>query len=304
MPLPPPIVPEGVRVGSRPASVLEAYLGIQYPVLDHGFLRVVDYMGTDQCIVDAARVSYQKGTKTAQDDQGLINYLMRHWHTTPFEMCEIKLHVKLPIFVARQWIRHRTASVNEMSARYSILDGEFYIPEAEVLGVQSKTNKQGRESMMLEAHDSNEVLQKIMDMSDEAYASYEELLARNLSRELSRMVLPVNIYTQWYWKTDLHNLFHFLRLRMDPHAQHEIKVYADLIGDLVALWVPKAWSAFENYRLNSIDFSRLEQRVLAMMLFNNGRDLDQDFGMSKGEIKEFNTKVNSLFQRYGQEKAK
>ncbi|MDO5528848.1 MAG: FAD-dependent thymidylate synthase, partial [Paracoccus sp. (in: a-proteobacteria)] len=215
------------------APGIEQHLHIAHPVLDHGVLRVVDYMGDDAAIVQAARVSYGRGTKSVSNDEGLIRYLMRHWHSTPFEMCEIKLHVKLPIFVARQWIRHRTANVNEYSGRYSILDREFYIPAPEHLAAQSAVNNQGR-GAVLEGAEAARVLDILREDAARAYDHYEDMLTPNedagkqgLARELARMNLPANIYTQWYWKTDLHNLFHFMRLRADPHAQYEIRAYAE-----------------------------------------------------------------------------
>ena len=233
------------------APGMETHLYTAYPVLDHGFVRVIDYMGDDAAITQAARVSYGKGTKAVQNDEGLIRYLMRHWHSTPFEMCAIKLHVKLPVFVARQWIRHRTANVNEYSARYSILDREFYIPEAEHLNKQSVINNQGRGEALSDA-DTYRVLEMLKADSARAYDNYETMIEDDekggiaLARELARMNLPTNIYTQWYWKVDLHNLFHFLRLRADSHAQYEIRVYADEICRLVADWVPFAYKAFED----------------------------------------------------------
>jgi thymidylate synthase (FAD) len=253
---------------TRRATVpaLEEILYQPLPVLDHGFVRVVDYMGDDGAIVQAARVSYGRGTKQVRADAGLINYLLRHRHTTPFEMCEIKLHVKLPIFVARQWIRHRTANVNEYSARYSILDHEFYLPEPAHLAPQSAANRQGREGEIPEA-EKQQMRDGIADLSDRAYRLYETLLNEThagevvddrrsgLARELARMVLPTNYYTQWYWKVDLHNLFHFLSLRADDHAQYEIRAYADAICDVVEKWVPMAWGAFEDYRLGGANFS-------------------------------------------------
>ncbi len=194
---------------------------------------------------------------------------MRHWHSTPFEMCEIKLHVKLPVFVARQWIRHRTANVNEYSARYSILDREFYIPAPEHLAAQSRVNNQGR-GETLEGAEAARVLDMLRSDSTRAYDDYEAMLSTEgqagLARELARMNLPMNIYTQWYWKVDLHNLFHFLRLRADPHAQYEIRVYADALCDVVRDWVPHAWSAFEDYRLNAVQFSGKGMAVLRRML--------------------------------------
>lgn len=268
---------------------MEAHLYTAHKVLDHGFVRVVDYMGDDSAIVQAARVSYGAGTKAARDDAGLIRYLMRHWHSTPFEMCEIKLHVKLPVFVARQWIRHRTANVNEYSARYSILDREFYIPAPDQLAAQSTQNNQGR-GAVLEGAEAARVLEMLKTDSDRAYDHYQDMLnqegQQGLARELARMNLPANIYTQWYWKVDLHNLFHFLRLRADPHAQYEIRVYAEEICRLVADWVPAAYGAFEDYRLGGATLSATGVDVLQRRLA--GEDVTQETsGMSKGEWREF-----------------
>jgi len=237
-----------------------------HSVLDHGFVRVVDYMGDDAAIVQAARVSYGAGTRTVSSDRGLIRYLMRHRHTTPFEMCELKLHVKLPMFVARQWIRHRTANVNEISARYSLLDREFYIPSEDSLAVQSASNKQGRGDT-LDAATAAKVLDILKADAARCYENYEAMHDEHgLARELARMNLPVNIYTQWYWKVDLHNLLHFLSLRMHPHAQYEIRVFADVIGELVKKWVPFAYEAFEDYRLGGAFFSKAEVDVLRRAL--------------------------------------
>ncbi|MEM8625984.1 MAG: FAD-dependent thymidylate synthase [Pseudomonadota bacterium] len=270
------------------AEGLEAKLYEAIPVLDNGFVRVIDYMGDDAAIVQAARVSYGRGTKTARDDAGLIRYLMRHWHSTPFEMCEIKLHVKLPVFVARQWIRHRTANVNEISARYSILDREFYVPAPEHLAAQSSSNRQGR-GAVLEGDAAARVLELLRDDASRSYTHYEEMLdpdGPGLARELARMTLPMSIYTQWYWKTDLHNLFHFLRLRADAHAQYEIRAYADAIASVVAEWVPASWAAFEDYRLHAVQFSGKGMACLRRMLA--GEAVTQETsGMSPGEWREF-----------------
>ena len=268
---------------------MEAHLYKAYPVLDHGFVRVIDYMGDDAAICQAARVSYGKGTKSVQNDEGLIRYLMRHWHSTPFEMCEIKLHVKLPVFVARQWIRHRTANVNEYSARYSILDREFYIPAPEQLAAQSVVNNQGR-GEALTGEEAARVLEYLKADSARAYDHYEAMISdegqQGLARELARMNLPANIYTQWYWKVDLHNLLHFLRLRADAHAQYEIRVYADEICKLVADWVPAAYSAFEDYRMGGATLSGKALDVIKRML--KGEEVSQQAsGMSKGEWREF-----------------
>ena len=268
---------------------MEAHLYLARPVLDHGFVRVIDYMGDDAAIVQAARVSYGAGTKHVSNDEGLIRYLMRHWHSTPFEMCEIKLHVKLPVFVARQWIRHRTANVNEYSARYSILDREFYIPETHALAAHSTVNNQGR-GEVLEGEEAARVLEMLKGDAARAYDSYETMLSQDgqkgLAREIARMNLPANIYTQWYWKTDLHNLFHFLRLRADAHAQYEIRVYADSICEVVKDWVPYAWGAFEDYRMGGATLSGKALECVRRML--KGEQVTQETsGMSKGEWREF-----------------
>ena len=268
---------------------MESHLYKAIPVLDHGFVRVIDYMGDDAAICQAARVSYGKGTKSVQNDAGLIRYLMRHWHSTPFEMCEIKLHVKLPVFVARQWIRHRTANVNEYSARYSILDREFYIPAPEHVNAQSVVNNQGRGGV-LEGAEAARVLEILKADSNRCYDNYESMISQEgqdgLARELARMNLPSNIYTQWYWKVDLHNLFHFLRLRADAHAQYEIRVYADAICQVVADWVPAAYGAFEDYRLGGATLSGKALECIRRMV--KGEEVTQETsGMSKGEWREF-----------------
>jgi thymidylate synthase (FAD) len=268
---------------------MEAHLYRAHPVLDHGFIRVIDYMGDDSAIVQAARVSYGAGTKHVQNDEGLIRYLMRHWHSTPFEMCEVKLHVKLPVFVARQWIRHRTANVNEYSARYSILDREFYIPAPEQLAAQSTVNNQGR-GEVLSGAEAARVLDLLKRDAGQCYDDYESMLSQDgqqgLARELARMNLPMNIYTQWYWKTDLHNLFHFLRLRADTHAQYEIRVYAEAIAACTRDWVPLAYTAFEDYRMGGVTLSAKAIAVLKRRLA--GEVVGQeDSGMSKGEWREF-----------------
>ena len=335
---------------TRRATVpaLEEILYEPLPVLDHGFVRVIDYLGDDGAVVQAARVSYGKGTKTVNTDRGLIRYLMRHRHTTPFEMCEIKLHVKLPIFVARQWIRHRTANVNEYSARYSILDQEFYVPdrpyldsrreerhverlieaqstspEPDLFGLQdlratvpptparhelapqSASNRQGREGEIPDA-EAEEILREIKAEGNRAYTIYTKLLNENqagevleedrtgLARELARMVLPTNYYTQWYWKVDLHNLLHFLSLRADAHAQYEIRAYADVLCDIVAKWVPATWEAFEDYQLTKASFSGPALKVLRELIDQDQlqdearrAELREMSGMSAREFREF-----------------
>ncbi len=247
---------------------LEEILFQPIPVLDHGFVRVVDYMGDDGAIVQAARVSYGRGTRRVQDDAGLIRYLMRHRHTTPFEMCEIKYHVKLPIFVARQWIRHRTASVNEYSARYSVLDREYYLPAPEHLAGQARDNRQGRGDV-LGSEAAAAVLTLLRADAERCYAHYEEMLdpdGTGLARELARINLTLNTYTQWYWKIDLHNLLHFLSLRVDPHAQHEIRVYAEAMLETVRRWVPLAAQAFLDYRLGAVTVSANGLSVIRRLL--------------------------------------
>ncbi|MRX51008.1 FAD-dependent thymidylate synthase [Paracoccus sp. S-4012] len=274
----------------RPVSPgMEARLYTAHPVLDHGFVRVIDYMGDDSAIVQAARVSYGAGTKKVSDDAGLIRYLMRHWHSTPFEMCEVKFHVKLPVFVARQWIRHRTANVNEYSARYSILEREFYTPSPEHLAAQSSVNHQGR-GAVLEGAEAARVLDLLREDATRAYDHYEAMLStdgqQGLARELARMNLPASVYTQWYWKCDLHNLFHFLRLRADAHAQWEIRAYAEVMGQIVADWVPAAHAAFEDYRLGGVQLSAKGVEVIRRRL--RGEAVTQETsGMSKGEWREF-----------------
>ncbi|MFN8757695.1 MAG: FAD-dependent thymidylate synthase [Tagaea sp.] len=272
---------------------LEEILYAALPVLDGGFVRVIDYFGDDAAIVQAARVSYGKGTKEVSDDRNLIRYLMRHRHSTPFEMCEIKLHVKLPIFVARQWIRHRTANVNEYSARYSILDREFYVPVPSQLAAQSTTNRQGRGDL-LEGADAERALSAIENLSAEAYRVYEELLNETrdgrtidpsrpgLARELARMTLPTNYYTQWYWKIDLNNLFHFLSLRADSHAQYEIRVYAEAICGIVERWCPIAYEAFKDYRMTGVAVSGPGLAVIKRLLA--GENVTQEnSGLGKRE---------------------
>ena len=285
----PPTDPAAAATRRATVPALEARLGHPIPVLDHGFIRVVDYMGDDAAIVQAARVSYGAGTKHVSNDEGLIRYLMRHWHSTPFEMCEVKLHVKLPVFVARQWIRHRTANVNEYSARYSILDREFYIPEPAQLAAQSTVNNQGR-GAVLEGAEAARVLEMLKSDAMRSYDHYEEMLSQDgqqgLARELARMNLPMNIYTQWYWKTDLHNLFHFLRLRADAHAQYEIRVYAEAMCRIVKDWVPLAYGAFEDYRLGGVSLSGRGVEVLRRRLAGEVVTAENS-GMSKGEWREF-----------------
>ena len=266
------------------APELEEILYKALPALDHGFVRVVDYMGDDAAVVQAARVSYGRGTKKVSEDRGLINYLMRHRHTTPFEMCEIKYHVKLPIFVARQWIRHRTANVNEYSARYSILDNEFYVPRPEHLAAQSKANRQGRDAV-LDGKEAERVFAILRKDSELVYEHYMEMLNEGeagqpldaersgLARELARMNLSLAFYTQWYWKTNLHNLIHFLSLRADAHAQYEIRVYADIMIDTLKRWCPISHDAFMEYRMGGAHLSKTGLAAVKRMIA--GEKVDQ-----------------------------
>jgi thymidylate synthase (FAD) len=295
---------EATRRPTVPA--LEALLYQPFPVLDHGFIRVIDYMGDDAAIVQAARVSYGRGTRRVSEDAGLIRYLMRHRHSTPFEMCEIKYHVKLPIFVARQWIRHRTANVNEYSARYSILDREFYLPAPEHLAAQSAANRQGRGDM-LGGEEAVHVLDVLREDASRCYDHYAEMLnedaagaprdpsRQGLARELARMNLTLNTYTQWYWKTDLHNLFHFLSLRADAHAQYEIRTYSEAILRTVEAWVPAACQAFHDYRLGAVTLSA--QMLAAVRRMLAGEAVDQSTsGLNRREWAELTAMLSRKSQ--------
>ncbi|MGH7056264.1 MAG: FAD-dependent thymidylate synthase [Acetobacteraceae bacterium] len=289
--------PRAAAPTRRPTSAgLEDMLGRALPVLDHGFIRVIDYMGNDAAIVQAARVSYGAGVRKRSEDAALIRYLMRHRHTTPFEMCAIKFHVKLPIFVARQWIRHRTASVNEISARYSILEGEFYVPARENLAAQATTNRQGRGEPLSE-REAAFVLDRLRNDAEAAHRHYRELLnepaegaapdpaRRGLARELARINLTLATYTEWYWKSDLHNLLHFLELRADPHAQYEIRAYSRRMLEVLAAWVPLAHQAFLDYRLGAVSFSAPMLAVLRRMLAGEHVEQPQS-GLSRREFSE------------------
>ncbi len=286
------------RRPTRRATVaaLEEILYEPVPVLDHGFVRVVDYMGDDAAVVQAARVSYGRGTRRVNEDQGLINYLMRHRHTTPFEMCEVKYHVKLPIFVARQWIRHRTANVNEYSARYSILDNEFYLPQPQHLAAQTTTNAQGR-GVVLDDAAAGRVLDLLREDAERAYAGYAELLNQDaagvaldpdrpgLARELARINLTLGFYTQWYWKTDLHNLLNFLSLRADPHAQHEIRAYAEIMLGTLKRWVPMTYAAFLEFQMNAATISATGLAVIRRLVAGETVTRDES-GLSAREWRE------------------
>ena len=284
------------------STELEKILYEALPVLDHGFIRVIDYMGDDTSIVQSARVSYGKGTKQVSTDSGLIKYLMRHWHSTPFEMCEIKYHVKLPIFIARQWIRHRTANVNEYSARYSILDKEFYLPSSENLAAQSSSNRQGRGDV-IDGEQADEVLSLLKGDAERTYNNYEIMLnekfdgstidenKKGLARELARMNLTLNTYTQWYWKTDLLNLMNFLRLRADSHAQYEIRAYADVMLNTLKKWVPTTYEAFMDYRVGGTEVSAKGKIVIQKMIKGENISIEQS-GLSKREWNELMTTFN------------
>ncbi len=279
---------------------IENILYKKFNVLDHGFVRVIDYMGDDSSIVQAARVSYGKGTKKINQDKSLINYLLSHRHSTPFEMNEIKLHIKLPIFVARQWIRHRTANVNEYSARYSILDREFYMPKPEHFQAQSKSNNQGRE-ISLNNSEMQSKLKILKENSNKNFDNYSFLLNEDesgniinpknqgIARELARMTLPLNTYTQWYWKIDLHNLMHFLSLRFDPHAQYEIRVYAEVMLKILEKWVPLTFDAFCKHRMHSFTIS--SQGINYIKSIISGKKFNKE-KISKRELNEINEKLN------------
>jgi len=278
----------------------EEVLDKEFKVLDHGYVILVDYMGGDESIVQAARVSYGKGTKKLSDDRGLIRYLMRHDHTTPFEMVELKFHCKMPIFVAREWIRHRTANVNEYSLRYSEPEGDFYIPDASQIGYQSKDNKQGRSLENVPDELKEKVQRYMKEISQEAFKKYQELNQAGIARELARALLPVNLYTRWYWKIDLHNLFHFLRLRIDPRAQYEIRVYAEMMAEITKKVAPLAYEAFEDYKLSSMTLSKLEIAALDSILEGENKvdGVCEKVGFKKGrELNEFKEKLEVLLKK-------
>ncbi len=274
-------------------------IGTEVKVLDRGFVRLVDFMGSDDAIVEAARVSYGKGTKKRREDRGLIRYLMRHQHTTPFEMVEFKFHVKLPIFVARQWIRHRTANVNEYSGRYSVMEDEFYVPQPAEIKPQSTTNRQGREEGEIDPAVREAFIAFLNTSNRKLYDEYLKTIESGIAREIARINLPLSLYTQWYWKIDLHNLFHFLKLRLEETAQYEIREYAKAMAAMTKQVVPMAWEAFEDYQLNSAAFSSIELKLL----FNKIGELDlsddglEEAGLSKGEAREFRGKIEQIRKR-------
>ncbi|MFQ5500319.1 MAG: FAD-dependent thymidylate synthase [Candidatus Zixiibacteriota bacterium] len=274
----------------------DALLDREFKVLDHGFVRLIDYMGGDQAIVQAARVSYGDGTKKVSEDRGLIRYLLRHRHTTPFEMVEFKFHVKLPIFVARQWIRHRSANVNEYSGRYSVMKEEFYLPEPKDIRYQSTVNKQGRSSKEVPDEVRRKLIKYYKRSQSEAYSVYHAFVEDGLARELARINLPLSLYTEWYWKIDLHNLFHFLRLRMDSHAQYEIQQYAIVMADMVRTIAPLAYEAFVDYQVDSAYFSRSELSIIRDQLIKCDLDIDTlvERGLSKREARELKDKMRKI----------
>jgi thymidylate synthase (FAD) len=274
----------------------EALLDKEFKVLDHGFVRLIDYMGGDDAIVQAARVSYGAGTKKVSQDRGLIRYLMRHRHTTPFEMVEFKFHVKLPIFVARQWIRHRSANVNEYSGRYSIMKEEFYVPEEKDIRYQSTVNKQGRSEEEVPVELKRKLVDYLNNLHKQSYEQYQEFIDTGLARELARIALPLSLYTEWYWKIDLHNLFHFLALRMDPHAQKEIQDYAVIMADMVKAVCPMAFEAFMDYRVNASYFSGSELAIVRDRLQGWLPTVDElkERGLSKREANEFLAKLERI----------
>ncbi len=275
---------------------LQALIGKEIPCLDKGFVRLIDVMGDDAAIVQAARVSYGAGTKKVNEDVGLIRYLMRHLHTTPFEMVEFKFHVKLPIFVARQWIRHRTANVNEYSGRYSEMKDEFYVPAIDQVRAQSATNKQGRADEAFDPSEAERIRSGMLDTQSRLYGEYQSLLEADLAREIARINLPVSNYTEWYWKVDLHNLFHFLKLRIDPHAQYEIRVYGEAMAQIVQATVPHAYEAFEDYILHARRFSRRERAALKALLPSVNVDpaILEAAGLKGREAQEFMSKLEEL----------
>ena len=278
----------------RPTSEgAEKLLDQYYPVLDHGFVALVDYMGNDVSIEHAARVSYGKGTRARSDTEGLLRYLYRHKHTTPYEMVEVKLHCAMPIFVARQWIRHRTASVNEYSGRYSLLPNVKYKPSDWRL--QSKTNNQGSSANVLEGMDKERADKGTNVLQTQSFNFYNWLDSVDVARELSRIDLPLSSYTQWYWKLDLHNLLHFLKLRCDSHAQPEVRVYAEIIAALVKEAFPIAYNAWRDYSFDGVSLSYLERTAIAQLMSTGQACTScnlKALGLSKREVEEFKTKFD------------
>jgi thymidylate synthase (FAD) len=284
-------------------SVVEAaeqLLDREVPVLDKGFVRLVDYMGSDERIVQSARVSYGSGTKSYRQDKGLIDYLLRNEHTSPFEQVVLTFHCKMPVFVARQWVRHRTARLNEISGRYSIMKDEFYVPAGKDVSFQSEDNKQGRSEEAVPAEIQQQILKDLQDQQSAAYKAYTDLIDKGLARELARINLPLSLYTEWYWQIDLHNLFHFLRLRMDSHAQFEIREYARVMLEAARAVAPLATESFLNHRMGGVSFTSDEQAVLKKYLKIEGDTLPEDFtrameeaGMNRREQERFTIKLTN-----------
>ena len=263
----------------------EAILDREYPVLDKGFVRLVDYLGGDARIVQSARVSYGEGTKTFREDKGLIEYLLRNQHTSPFEQVSLTFHCKMPIFVARQWVRHRTAKLNEISGRYSVMRDDFYVPDPADISYQSQDNKQGRGEEVPDVL-KNEALALLTEGQKRSYAEYQSLVDKGLARELARINLPLSLYTEWYWSIDLHNLFHFLELRLDPHAQLEIRRYAEVMLELTRAVAPVAVEAFENHILGGVRFSKLELEALRRLALGRTEDIAEALGNVGPKVQE------------------
>ncbi len=279
------------RIITRMARIIieaaEALLDQEIKVLDKGFVRLVDYMGGDERIVQAARVSYGSGTKTYRQDRGLIHYLIRNWHTSPFEQVILTFHTKMPIFVARQWVRHRTARLNEISGRYSVMKDDFYVPEPQHVSFQSESNKQGRGDT-IPLDEAMKIIEQMETEQRAAYASYEGMLEKGIARELARASLPISLYTEWYWQIDLHNLFHFLRLRLDPHAQYEIRVFAEAMATCAKAVAPLAYEAFEEHVMGAVTFSKAEAQALTRLMAG------QDSGLEGRAASMFEEKLKRL----------
>lgn len=286
----------GYEEQNQSKAKIEEIIGKEFPVLDHGFVRLVDLMGDDSSICQAARVSYGKGTKTVREDRTLLRYLMRHLHTSPFEMVELKFHIRLPIFIARQWIRHRTANVNEYSGRYSEMTDEFYIPELSQIRTQSEVNKQARSEVEFDITKAEEITSNMRKSQEESYSEYKSYVDEGVAREIARINLPLSSYTEWYWKIDLHNLFHFLKLRLDHHAQYEIRVYAEVIANILKQILPMSYEAFEDYILNSVTFSSAELSLLKTNFANINFDemIIDDSDFPKLELIELKRKINFI----------
>ena len=274
-------------MGRCTAAAAEEVLDREFPVLDKGFLRLVDYMGGDERIVQAARVSYGAGTKTVREDAALIDYLLRNEHTSPFEQVVFTFHAKMPVFVARQWVRHRSARLNEISGRYSVMPDEFYSPEPEDIAEQSRDNKQGRAEQPMEAPKADRVRTAVAAAHESAYSAYTDLLDEGTARELARIVLPLSLYTEWYWQIDLHNLFRFLRLRLDPHAQKEIRLYAAVMRDLASKVCPMAFDSFDRHIMGGVRFSDAELAALRKMLAG------EDHGITGRAAERFQMKLDA-----------